>query len=117
MPRSNGSKMAAVERDHDVRVQALGERDHRSVRSTQRKVRILQYKLADSRPIVRPRALDVVCLEPGEKRCLGAWSPSAANEVAYLGNGERRDDKGEITSLEDSQTALVIVVVRIDDRV
>ena len=50
---TDGSKMAVVERNDQVSVQAFGQYHDRSVRAAQREVAVLLYEGADPIPIIR----------------------------------------------------------------
>lgn len=67
MLRADRPEVTAVQRDDELRAKTFGQDNHRGVGTPERKVRVLFDQLADPKPVLRGRRLDIETLESTEK--------------------------------------------------
>lgn len=67
MPRTYGSEMTLVKRDHQIGTETFGQSHDRRIRTTQREVRVLLDEIADSLPIIRVRSLHIKTCETSQE--------------------------------------------------
>jgi hypothetical protein len=92
--------VAAIEGNHDVRVESFGEGDDGGVRSPEREVGILLNERGDAQPIFGMRSFDLVAAQAAQKACFGDWAATFFDEIGRLGHNHCGDDQSNVRTLE-----------------
>ncbi len=69
--RFDGRKVAAVQRDDDLRIQSLSKRDDGGIGTAERKVGVLMHKIRHAREVLGAGPFDIELAEAAQKDSLG----------------------------------------------
>jgi hypothetical protein len=115
--RPDRSEVPAVEGDHDLSVEPLGESHDRGIGTAEREIAIALHEVADPRPILWRGCLDFEPLESSKERRFDGRTEPLADHVRHLRYDERRNDELEIGASQRVETTRMVVVVGVDHRV
>lgn len=105
MTRAHGAEMPVIQGDHQVRVQALGQRDDRSIRATEPTFPVLLNQIRNPKPILRCRSFDVDIRQAAQEFGFDRRTEPAANQVRHLGHNEGGDNQPQVGTLISSRTS------------
>lgn len=97
MSRTYGSKMTAVEGDDGGSIEALRQRDHRGIGSSEREIPIPLDKLCHTPEVFVAGSLDVELGKTLQKRALRPWTEACAYEIGRLSHGQSRHNQAQIS--------------------
>ena len=110
---ANRLEVPMVDRRDVGGAQALGDRDHRGVRSTQREVRVLPHEVGHPGEILRGSGFDdqFAAGQRLEERGLDSGSRLDLEEVGDLGDDRGRDDDRSAEPPEQRGACLMVTVL------
>ena len=91
MFRTHRSEVAAIQGNHDLSPETLGQRNHRGIRSAQGKIGVLLDELADPPSILSERGLNIERFKPTQKASFDRETSALLNQVGGFDDAERRD--------------------------
>lgn len=116
VPWADHSEVAVVQRDDDLRPQALGQGDHRGIGPSQGQIGVLLNELSDPRPVSSEGRLDIEAFEPPQEASLGHGAPVAVNQVGGFGYAKSGYHETKTRTLQGSQAGAVCRVGAIRHR-
>ena len=107
-------KVSVIQRDHEVRIQALGKRHHRCVCAPEGEIAVLTHQISDPLPIFWLRRNDFEAGQLFEKRGFDERAQVSRDQIGDLGHHHCRDDQLHARSLEGCYRGEVVLVVGVN---